>query len=112
MSVEAYFDRLDREKASAPLARLVRGWVKARAPHLTEALAHGYPCYAGEARICSIVPHKAHVNLQFFEGARLAGHVRVEGSGKALRHVKIYAADDLDDGLATILAEAVAQDRA
>ncbi len=111
MSVDAYFERLDREKASAALAREVRDWIKARAPHLTEALAWGYPCYSGEDRVCSIVPHKAHVNLQFFRGAELAGHVRVEGSGKALRHVKIYSADDLDDGLSTILAEAVALDR-
>ncbi|MGY6661821.1 MAG: DUF1801 domain-containing protein [Glycocaulis sp.] len=112
MSADAYFDKLDREKATAPLAREVRGWIRARAPHLTEALAWGYPCYSGEGRICSIVPHKAHINLQFFRGAELAGHVRVEGSGKALRHVKIYAVDDLDDGLATILAEAVGLDRA
>lgn len=112
MSVEAYFDRLDREKASAPLARALRDWIGARAPHLTEDLAFGYPCYSGTERICSIAPHKAHVNLQFFEGARLASHVRVEGSGKALRHVKIYSGDDLDDGLPAILADAVALDRA
>lgn len=112
MNADAYFDKLDHEKATAPLARAVRDWIRARAPHLSEALAWGYPCYSGEERICSIVPHKAHINLQFFRGAELAGHVRVEGSGKALRHVKIYSADDLDDGLSAILAEAVALDRA
>lgn len=112
MSVDAYFERLDREKASAPLARAVRGWTRQRAPHLTEDMAWGYPCYSGEDRVCSIVPHKAHINLQFFRGAELAAHVRVEGSGKALRHVKIYSPDDLDDGLAVILAEAIALDRA
>lgn len=111
MNADAYFEKLDHEKTSAPLARAVRDWIRARAPHLTEALAWGYPCYSGEDRICSIVPHKAHINLQFFRGAALAGHVRVEGTGKALRHVKIYAVDDLDEGLATILAEAVALDR-
>ncbi|MGP1274234.1 MAG: DUF1801 domain-containing protein [Caulobacterales bacterium] len=112
MSVDAYFERLDREKAIAPLARLVREWIRARAPRLAEGLAWGYPCYSGSDRICSIVPHKAHVNLQFFRGAELAGHIRMEGSGKALRHVKIYDGDDLDDGLAAILADAVALDRA
>lgn len=112
MSAESYFEKLDHEKATAPLARAVREWIRARAPHLTEALAYGYPCYSGEDRICSIVPHKAHINLQFFRGAELAGHVRVEGSGKALRHVKIYGPDDLDDGLAAILAGAIALDRA
>lgn len=112
MSADAYFDKLDREKAIAPLAREVRGWIRARAPHLTELMKWGYPWYQGEALVCAIVPHKAHINLQFSRGAELAAHVRVEGSGKALRHVKIYAADDLDDGLAVILAEAVALDRA
>ncbi|MFN3834519.1 MAG: DUF1801 domain-containing protein [Glycocaulis sp.] len=112
MSADAYFEKLDHEKASAPLARALRDWIRARAPHLSEALAWGYPCYSGADRICSIVPHKAHVNLQFFRGAELAGHVRIEGTGKALRHVKIYAVDDLDDGLSLILAGAIALDRA
>jgi hypothetical protein len=112
MSAESYFEKLDHEKAIAPLARAVREWIRARAPHLTEELAWGYPCYSGEDRICSIVPHKAHINLQFFRGAELAGQVRVEGSGKALRHVKIYGPDDLDDGLAAILDGAIALDRA
>ena len=112
MSVDAYFEKLDHEKASAPLARAVRDWIRARAPHLTEMLKWGYPWYQGEELVCAIVPHKAHVNLQFSRGAELAAHVRIEGSGKSMRHVKIYAVDDLDDGLATILAEAVALDRA
>lgn len=112
MSADAFFDTLDREKAIAPLARTVRDWIRARAPHLREAVKWGYPCYAGEALVCAIVPHKAHVNLQFSRGAELAAHVRVEGSGKSMRHVKIYGPDDLDDGLSAILAEAIALDRA
>ncbi|GGH05536.1 MAG TPA: hypothetical protein DF715_08890 [Oceanicaulis sp.] len=111
MSADAYFERLDREKAIAPLARQLREWVRARAPHLSEIMKWGYPWYQGGALVCAIVPHKAHINLQFSRGAELAAHVRVEGSGKAMRHVKIYGADDLDDGLAAILADALALDR-
>jgi hypothetical protein len=42
-----------------------------------------------------ILPNKNWVNLGFYKGVLLAdkGHV-LEGSGKSMRHVKIYSIDD------------------
>ncbi|XAM00008.1 DUF1801 domain-containing protein [Phycisphaeraceae bacterium D3-23] len=40
--------------------------------------------------VCAVIPHKAHVNLQLMQGASLADpEGLLEGTGKAVRHVKI-----------------------
>ncbi len=47
---------------------------------------------------CYVAPLKAHVNLGFMYGADLddpGGHM--EGSGKALRHIKIRSMDQVND---------------
>jgi hypothetical protein len=101
-----------REAPMAALAVAVRGRVRARAPHLTEALAWGFPCYTGNERVFSIIAHKGHVNLQLWNGARLAGdHLRIAGTGAQLRHVKLKTAAEIDSGLDAIIDAAVALDR-
>ncbi|HMQ58320.1 MAG TPA: DUF1801 domain-containing protein, partial [Rhizobiaceae bacterium] len=43
-----------------------------------------------------VIPHAAHVNLGFFQGAHLPDPGGLlEGTGKALRHVKLKTPDDL-----------------
>ena len=43
----------------------------------------------------SIVPHKAHVNLQLVDGVDLPNpHGRIEGTGKRARHVKVRSVDE------------------
>ena len=107
---EAYSDRL--EGPMTDLAAALRICVRERAPHLSEALAWGFPCYAGNERVFSIIAHKGHVNLQLWNGARLApAHLRVAGTGKQLRHVKLKALDELDAGLDAIIDAAVKLDR-
>lgn len=84
----------------------------ALAPHLSVKLAWGFPCYAGNERVFSIIAHKAHVNLQLWSGARLAGSwPRIEGTGKQLRHLKLTALDQLDEELDAIIQAAVELDR-
>ena len=44
---------------------------------------------------CYVAPHKAHVNLGFYYGADLDDPTgRLEGGGKALRHVKVRTTKD------------------
>lgn len=107
---DSYFDAL--EGPMADIAMALRGRVKALAPHMDEALAWGFPCFTGHERTFSIIAHKAHVNLQLFNGNRLT-HVspRVEGSGKQLRHVKLKTMDDLDGTVDAVIKAAVALDR-
>ena len=57
---------------------------------------------------CYIMPHKKHVNLGFFYGADLEDpEGMLEGSGKALRHVKLRTIADLDQtGLRSLVEQA------
>ncbi len=107
---DAYFEHLDGPMAEIAVA--LRARVKARAPHMSEALAWGFPCFTGNERTFSVIAHKAHVNLQLFNGNRVA-HVspRVEGTGKQLRHVKLKTMADLDETVDAVIDAAVALDR-
>ena len=107
---DAYYAALNGPMAEIAIA--LRARVKARAPHIDEALAWGRPCYTGNERTFSIIANKAHVNLQLFNGNRLT-HVsaRVEGTGKQLRHVKLRTLDDLDETVDAVIDAAVALDR-
>ena len=107
---EVYFEKLDGPMAD--LAAALRQRVKTRAPHLAETLAWGFPCYVGNERVFSIIAHARHVNLQLWNGARLAdAHARIAGTGKQLRHVKLKARTEIDAGLDAIIDAAVALDR-
>lgn len=107
---DAYFEKLHGPMALVAIA--LREHVRTRAPHLTEALAWGFPCFAGNERVFSIIAHAGHVNLQLWNGARLASdHSRIEGSGKQLRHVKLRSTGEIDAGLDAIIGAAVKLDR-
>ena len=56
-------------------------------------------------------PHKEHVNLGFYYGSTLADpHRRLEGTGKRLRHVKIWRVADADSSpIRNLLSEAIAE---
>jgi len=47
--------------------------------------------------ICAIVVYRAHVNLMFTRGVDLKDpQGLLQGAGKAIRHVKMFTADDID----------------
>lgn len=57
----------------------------------------GAPTYVvnGKNAVC-IVMYRDHVNLGFFQGARMKSK-RLEGIGKGLRHVKVHRLEDIDE---------------
>lgn len=60
-----------------------------------------------KSSVCAIIPHRAHVNVQFLQGTELddpAG--RLEGTGKRGRHVKVRSEDDIDESLAALIERA------
>lgn len=59
--------------------------------------------------ICTVMPHKSHVNLGFYRAVdRPDEHGLLEGTGKLHRHVKIRQASDIDNpALAELLEAAV-----
>lgn len=109
-SVIAYFDKLEGEPAQ--IAAKLRKTIEGRFPRLKSKLAWGFPCWMGHERVFSIIAHKERCNLQLWSGARLAKDYvgRIEGTGKALRHVKVHCPDDVDDELIDIMERAVKLD--
>jgi len=109
-TVHAYFDALEPNQLA--IATTVEDAIKTRWPNFTVKLAWGFPCWSGNERVFSIIAHADRCNLQLWQGATLADDYlgRIEGTGKSLRHVKIYHPSDLDDELLDIMERAVALD--
>ena len=109
-TVRAYFDGLDPHQREIALA--LEDVIKAQWPHLTLKLAWGFPCWSGNERVFSVVGQTDRCNLQLWQGSRLADDYldRIEGTGKSLRHVKVYAAHQVNDELIDIMDRAVTLD--
>ncbi len=59
-----------------------------------------------------ILPYTQHVNLGFYQGASLPDpEGLLEGTGKALRHIKIRTMQDIDQPAITALIEAAVAER-
>lgn len=110
-AVAAYFTKLDGPMKA--VATALGEAVHAQGPHLKATLAWGVPCWTGNERVVSVMAHARHCNLQLWSGARLAEYYlgRIEGTGKALRHVKIRSSEDIDDELIDIIDRAIALDQ-
>jgi hypothetical protein len=87
--VDRYISGIDRPLL--PVARAARDLVRANAPLLTERLCMGVPTWFDRGRVLYLADYHDHVNLGFYQGVRVADpHRLLEGTGKSLRHVKIY----------------------
>ena len=109
--VDAYFEK--QTGAVADIALALRAAFDGYGEALSCKTAWGFPCWSGNERIASILAHKDRCNLQLFYGNQLAEKwpLRVEGTGKQMRHIKVRSVDDIDDELLEIIAEAVRLDR-
>lgn len=59
-------------------------------PNIVETVKWGNPVYSRGRNLLSIVPGKAGVNLQIWDGAALAEkYPCIEGDGAGMRHVRI-----------------------
>lgn len=77
-------------------------------------LKWGVPVWVGERNVICIMICTDHVNLGFFRGVKLSeSHPEIEGTSKALRHVKIRSLrHPSPSNLAPILRGAAALGRA
>lgn len=82
-----------------PIAKALREHVLAKNAEMNETVKWGYPCFVhAENNICSIVPHRRHVNLQFFDGAHLKdSDDQLQGRGKRMRHLKFTDVEKIDE---------------
>lgn len=94
--VAAYFDNLTPEERET--AQALQQAVLAAGPQLTQTVKWGNLTFQHEGQsLISIVLHKTHANLQFFNGAQLAvQYSALEGAGKGLRHIKCRYRQPID----------------
>lgn len=95
-TVEAYLAAHGKERGAvlqAAAALLDEGF-----PGATRGIKWGYPTWTGARNVAALVAYDDRVNLQFFRGADLADPARrLEGTGSAMRHVKVRTVRDLKD---------------
>lgn len=96
-AVSMYFGSLPGWQAS--LARRLDRVVRKGAPKATGAIKWGMPVYEHHGMLCYIRAQAKYVTLGFYaQGTSLEDPKGLlEGTGKAMRHVKIGAADVVDE---------------
>lgn len=96
------------------LVEKLRALVKQCAPELVEEPKRGWGniSYKNKGLVCAITPQKAYATLYFYRGTRLTDpQGLLEGSGKALRHIKIHKPDDIhNEQISAWIREAVRLD--
>ena len=75
----------------------LRAIVKETLPQAVESVKWGHPVYVYKGKnIITLMFFDDHTNYGLFMGARLKSE-RLEGTGKGLRHVKVYGVKDVDE---------------
>lgn len=100
------------EPGKRALVEALRAFVKKEAPQLKEAIKWGNVTWIGKDNVCWIIVYKDHVDFGFFKGAKLKdAKGLLEGTGKGLRHVKVFKPADIRPAeFAALLKAAVAMD--
>ena len=98
---DEWFAALD--ESIAPLATDLRSLIRKVVPDATECIKWGTPNYEKDGPICVVRAGKGFVALQFGQiGTSLKDpDGLLEGTGKAMRHVKIRSKSDLKKRLFT-----------
>lgn len=109
-SVKEWFETVDPKWE--PLVSALRDEIEKAGPGLDCRLAWGFPCWSGRERVFSIAAHKNHCNLQLWYGASLAQDfpASIEGTGKALRHVKFRELADITAEVKALIRSAIRLD--
>lgn len=94
--VEAFF--ADQPRPRRVLLEAARGLLDEGLPGATCSLKWSYPTWSGKGNVAALVPYPEHVNLAFFQGARLPDPTRLlTGTGVGMRHVRLDSVAVLKD---------------
>jgi hypothetical protein len=94
-SVEGIVNGL--EKPTRDLTEKLRAIVKKALPDIVERVKWGNITYLLNGKTLAwIIVYADHVDFGFFRGAELESP-KLEGTGKALRHIKIKSAGDVNE---------------
>ena len=91
------------------LARDLRNMILELIPDMDEVIKWKNLFYEKNGFVCAIVLHKDHINLQFARGTEIKDPANMlEGTGKKIRHVKIYNSNQINtEQLKNLIIEAV-----
>jgi hypothetical protein len=92
----------------------LRKLVRQKAPSLTETVKWGNGCWVGEEwPVIFLHAKDDHLQFGFFGGSGLSDPKGLlKGSGKFVKHVKIYQPSDIDEvAIARLIRQAVKQER-
>jgi len=77
-----------------------------------KAASYGVAANKMSEAYCHILPHKSWVNLGFYQGAHLPDPDAIlEGTGKNMRHVRIYALKELSNPAVSTLIKTAQLER-
>jgi hypothetical protein len=94
--VDAYL--AEQPKALQPTLAAARALLDEGLPGAACGIKWNTPVWSGNGNVVGLMAYPSHVNLAFFQGARLPDpRRRLEGSGELMRHVKLHAARDVKD---------------
>ena len=112
MTVAAFIAALPQPQRN--ISKALRKLIRQTAPDLEESIKWNMPYYRAFGGVCCIYPCSDHVNLQIMQGAHLKDPTKIlEGTGKGMRHVKIYDARQIPGAaIKGLLKQAVARDAA
>jgi hypothetical protein len=108
--VDAFVAKIEPGKRS--LVEALRKFVKKQAPALKEAIKWGNVTWIGNDNVAWIIVYRDHVDFGFFNGALLKDPKGLlDGTGKKLRHVKVFTKADIREGdLAALVKQALTLD--
>lgn len=84
----------------------IRNIVLKMYPNVTETIKYGGIIFSLEDSFGGLFASKNHVSFEFTYGYKLTSNLKLEGSGKYRRHLKIKAfSDDLEENLILLLEQ-------
>jgi hypothetical protein len=79
------------------LVNRVRELVKQTISPVAEEVKYGGIVFSSGVHFCGVFAYKKHVSLELSHGALIADKFGcLEGAGKGRRHIKLYAAEDIE----------------
>lgn len=112
VSVDDWAKGLPREQGA--IVQELRRTIKRAAPQAREVVKWSWPWFEVNQPIAAIMIAGDHVNLELYRGSELkSDKVELEGTGKSMRHIKIFDAGELRGlPIADLIKEAVELDAA
>jgi len=112
VSVDDWAKGLPREQGA--IVQELRRTIKRAAPQAREVVKWSWPWFEVNQPIAAIMIAGDHVNLELYRGCELkSDKVELEGTGKSMRHIKIFDAGELRGlPIADLIKEAVELDAA